>query len=189
MSKSKKNITRKKLKMKGRGLGASKMVESKPKSKENSNKKTKKDKRVSINTGKNKEYSASPKTEEELYKSFRKKTLETSLKEEALDFNEALKEEALKYNEDVSTDPNKGIGYMIDPDHYVRENSIDPDQYVGDQIEQKRKDTKKNKNIRKKVKEGPNTRLVQFRERMHQEQILEDFKNDYMKNYYLNNPK
>ena len=141
-------------------------------------------KRVSINTDKNKEYSASPKTEEELYKSFRKKTLERSLEEEALDFNEALKEEALKINEDVSTDPNKGIGYMIDPDQYVRENSIDPDQYVGNQLKQKRQSMKMNKKIRRNVKQTANEKVLKNRE-----QILEDFKNDYMNNYYLNNKK
>lgn len=187
MSKSKKNITRKKQKMKGRGLGASKMVEPKSKSKENSNKKTKK--RVRINTDKNKEYSASPKTEEELYKSFPKKTLESSLKEEAIDYNQALEEEALKINEDVSTDPNKGIGYMIDPDQYIRENSIDPDQYVGNQLGQKRQSMKMNKKIRGNIRRTANEKILKNRERMQKEQILNDFKNDYMKNYYLNNPK
>ena len=115
---------------------------------------------------------------EELYKSFRKKTLETS-----------LKEEALEYNQDVSSDQNKGIGYMIDPNKYVRDHSIDPEQYVGDQLEQKRQQNKNNKKQRANVKRVPNTRLVAFRERMHKEQILNDFKNDYIKNHYLNNPK
>ena len=207
MSKSKQNITKKKLKMKGRGLGVSKLA--KPKSQESSNEKTNSKPKTlnpilktsknfkpktqkikyQIDTDKNVKKSASPKTEEELYKSFRKKTLETSLKEEALDYNETLKEKALEYNEDVSTDQNKGIGYMIDPNKYVRHNSIDPDQYVGDQLEQKRQQNKINKKQRANVKHGPNTRLVAFRERIHKEQILNDFKNDYMKNYYLNNPK
>ena len=105
MSKSKKNITRKKLKMKGRGLGFSQVV--KPKSQESSNKekkskplkpilKTSKDFKpktqkikYDMREDKNEKKSASPKTEEELYKPSRKKTLETALKDEALEINEA----------------------------------------------------------------------------------------------------
>lgn len=185
MSKSKKNITKKKLKMKGRGLGISKIA--KPKSQETSNEKTNSKPKTlkpilktsrnfkpktqkikyNMNTDKDEKKSASPKSEDELYKSSPRKTSETSLKEEAID-----------YNEDVSTDLNKGIGYMVDPD-----------QYIEDQLEQKRQQQKINKKQRANVKRDPNTRLVAFRERMHKEQIIEDFKNDYMKNYYLNNPK